>query len=87
MGRKRREVHLIFIFRRSSNLKFHKTTALNTSEKNLRRNCLVKIRLFLKLIWCMYDQSSLQPIDGKYRSLTAPLAKIYFTCEYFMNFS
>ena len=27
----------------------------------------------LKLIWCMYDQSSLRPIDGKCRSATALL--------------
>ena len=34
---------------------------------------LSKFDFLLKLIWCMYDQSSFCPIDGKYRSATAPL--------------
>ena len=36
----------------------------------------VKIRFPSEMIWCMFNQFSLRPIDGKYRSATAPLVSI-----------
>ena len=69
MDRKRVKLHLVFIFRRSSNSKFYKTTGLNSREKISIEIILSEFGCLLKLIWCMYGQSSLRPIDGKYQFL------------------
>ena len=70
---KREKAHLIFIFRQSPNSKFYKTTNLNSSDKNSVEIILAKFGFLLKLIWCIYDQSFLHPIEVKYRSAIAPL--------------
>ena len=61
MGRKREEVHLTFIICRPSNSTFYKTTGLNSSEKIFVETLLTKITFFLKLIWCMCNQSWFAP--------------------------
>ena len=77
MGQKREKVYLIFLFRRSLNwLFFKKNDWFEFSWKKLRRNYVIKIRFLFQLIWCMYDQSSLHPIDKKYRNGTALLVRI-----------
>ena len=73
MVRKREKVHLIFIFLISSNSNSHKTTGFSSSEKITE---FIWSKFFLILIWCMYDQSSLRPIDGKYPGVTVLLVAV-----------
>ena len=59
---KTRRVHLIFIFRRSLNSNFWKTTGLNSSERISVDLILSEFSFLSRLIWCMFHQSYLRPL-------------------------